>query len=138
MSLVDTFHFDIYVAVCYSEPGWPGHWMVFLRHPGADRCAYRFHSLQNDVDFQLAIEYNTRFDSRSIKQTFYLGRIPTSAICTVEREAHAVPPQSCQCWVLYFLLRLQWKRLVPLGTYEHWRDNHVESHRVDRGPGMGQ
>ncbi|KAJ5776938.1 hypothetical protein N7520_000184 [Penicillium odoratum] len=137
MAYVDRSHYDVYLAVCYPDidyPEWPVHWIILLHNPGSERCTY-FHSATEDGGYRYLQEPDKRFDSWGIETMDFLARIPASEFATVQREALAVPAQSCQCWSSYLIFRLQRLGLVPDGTYEHWRDYHMTSRRLDLGPG---
>jgi len=128
--------YDIYVAFGRQQfPEDPVHWLIVLVHPGSDRCM-RLHCEGWPGRWEVAIESNKRFESWWIETKFYIGRIPAEAGTIVEEELKAIPPQSAQIWVLYALLCLEKRELVPVGTYEHWKSIHVGTPSdEDFGPG---
>jgi hypothetical protein len=124
MATVDRHHFDLVLAICQPQtPEYPVHWMMMMRHPGADRCTW-LHCEGSRGDRKTEIEEGKRYDSWGIDTTHFLCRILASMGIAVVQEALALPKQSCRWWVLYLMLRLEDKGLMPLGTFERW-----EKHR---------
>jgi hypothetical protein len=134
MSRMGRAHYDLFLAICKEQfPSGPIHWMIMMVHPGAQRCIW-LHCVGSPGGRELLIEPNKRFDSWSIERTFFLSRIPASAGRMVEQQARAIPPQSCQYWAVYLVLRLERRGMVPHGSYGHWR-HHITHRREDMGPG---
>ncbi|KAJ5478334.1 hypothetical protein N7530_003843 [Penicillium desertorum] len=101
---------ELYVQICKPQDT-VVHWMIAMKYPDADRCT-RLHSIGYMGNRTLAIEHDKRFDSDSVETTHYLGRIHVSESTIVEMEAEKIPPQSCQLWACYLILRLERKGLL--------------------------
>ncbi|KAJ5474723.1 hypothetical protein N7475_004289 [Penicillium sp. IBT 31633x] len=124
---------DLYVQICYPEHG-AVHWLIYMGCPGADRGT-RFHSTGCYGQRKFSVEHNMRFESRSVEQTHYLGRIHESEGRIVSSEAAKIPLQSCQTWACYLILRLERKGLLEAGTYNHYMHCYPHRREEDFGPG---
>ena len=72
------------------------------------------------------IEPNKRFDSPSFCCKYYLGTIPVELGIEVSRQANRIPPQNCQYWALYLILRLERRRILPRGSFDAWSGSITE------------
>lgn len=104
-------------------------------HPGNDHCIW-YHSVNGSGHggYEMLIEPNKRFDSWSFEHKFFLGIFPTALGAVVSREACKVPPQNCQFWVAYVVMRLGRVGLVS-GDLYGWLVGEVRERWGDEGPG---
>lgn len=130
-------HCELYVQICYPGDDGAIHWMIVMKYTGADRGT-RLHSIGYKGHRTLAIEPGKRFDSQSVEHTHYLGRIHEADSGIVIQEAEKIPLQSCQLWACYLMLRLERKRRLPNGTYDHYMNCYRHRRDEDYGPGDDQ
>ncbi|KXG50230.1 uncharacterized protein PGRI_061970 [Penicillium griseofulvum] len=132
---IDYDHRELYLQICYPQNN-AVHWLIFMKYPGADRGT-RFHSTGCMGDRELSIETDKRFDSQAVESTHYLGTIYETDSYHVHREAGKIPLQSCQLWVCYLILRLENKRMLKKGTYDHYMNGYEHNMDEHYGPGEG-
>ncbi|KGO66583.1 hypothetical protein PITC_079830 [Penicillium italicum] len=126
----------LYVQICkQGDPDGPIHWMIAMKYPGSDRCT-RLHSTGCMGDRRLDIEYDKRFDSRSVESTHFLGEIRGGDSAIVEEEARKIPLQSCQLWACYLMLRLERRGLLEEGNYNHFMHCYKHSFVEHYGSGL--
>lgn len=131
----DRDEYELYVQICYpASDGVTIHWMIAMRRAGSERCT-RLHSTGCRGDRTLTIEPNMRFDSRSVEHSDFLGKIDRRDRDIVEIEAEKIPLQSCQLWACYLMLRLERKKLLERGTYNHFMHCYPHNRVEDYGPG---
>ncbi|KAJ5316639.1 hypothetical protein N7508_001147 [Penicillium antarcticum] len=124
MPHVDLGRLELFLTICKRKtPDDPIHWMIMLRHPGAERCTW-LHCTGVRGDRETEIEENKRYSSWGIDTKDWLVAIPAQYGPEVIQEARALPKQSCRWWSLYLILRLEIKGLMPQGTFKEW-----EKHR---------
>lgn len=113
-------HYEIYFAICNDDPYCPGlpHWIVVLRPPGSSSCV-RFHTLDGDPVYTLAIEPDKRFDSDAVKSYELVGKIQAGDYTKAVAQAMAVPLQSCQIWARYLIRRLELLEVVHEGCSDY-------------------
>jgi hypothetical protein len=136
MPRIDYNHYELWLAQCKVEPHKPCHWILLMVHPNDNHCIL-YHSVNETGEsgsYEMLIEPNKRFYSWSFDEKFYLGMFPTELGVAVSQEANKVPPQNCQYWVLYVILRLERRGLVPRGVYRGWL-GEVSECWGDEGPG---
>jgi hypothetical protein len=137
MPRVDFTHYELWLAQCkITTPTEFVHWMLLMVHPGDNRCFW-CHSVNEsgqERDYDMLIEPNRRFDSWSFHDKFFLGIFPTELGRVVSQEAYKVPPQNCQYWALYVILRLERRGLLSEGLYREWI-GQVSECWGDEGPG---
>jgi hypothetical protein len=135
MASIDRHHLDLYLAICKpQDPEDPIHWMMMMAHPGAERCTW-LHCEGFRGNRRTEIEEGKRFNSWGIGTKDFLCRIPVSEGITVVQEALALPKQSCRWWVLYLMLRLEDKGLMPEGTHNHWKGHRDTGSTENFGTG---
>ncbi|KAJ5199412.1 hypothetical protein N7491_000032 [Penicillium cf. griseofulvum] len=132
---IDYDHCELYVQICYPQND-AVHWLIFMKYPGAEHGT-RFHSTGWMGNRELSIETNKRFDSQAVESTQYLGTIHETDSYQVHRESEKIPLQSCQLWACYLILRLERKRLLKKGTYDHYMNCYEHSMGEHYGPGDG-
>ncbi|OQE29577.1 hypothetical protein PENSTE_c002G04372 [Penicillium steckii] len=136
MSEGDQTQYNIYVGYARQQfPADPVHWLIIVVHPGAD-LSVRLHCEGWPGRWEVSMETNKRFQSHWIECKFLVGNIPAEKGLIVTEELKLIPPQTSQIWVLHALLRLEWRGLVPAGTYDHWKSIRVsDPSDEDLGPG---
>ncbi|KAJ5720752.1 uncharacterized protein N7483_008686 [Penicillium malachiteum] len=132
---LDFAHINLYLAITKGCQCAPAHWIILMQHPGSPECTWLHSVINEDNQYEVMIEPAKRFDSWSFASKDFLVRLPICQKSTILAMAKAVPAQSCQCWASYMLLRFQNYGYLDQGTYEVWRDLHMTSRRLDRGPG---
>lgn len=130
MSVVD---YELHLAICKPDFLNRRHWLIVMIEPGASRGTY-LHCTGNVGDRRTEIEPNRRFKSWKFEKTYHLSTVLSDAASVICQQALAIPPQSCSCWVVYLIFRLERRSLVPHGTYDHWR-RRVTHRMEDLGPG---
>jgi hypothetical protein len=137
MPPIDRTHYEIHRAICkQTHPSDPIHWILLLAHPNDTHCIW-YHSVNengHEGAYEMLIEPNKRFNSWAFAEKIFLGLIPVELGVVVSREACKVPPQNCQYWVAYVLMRLERVGLVQRGLYRRWI-GQVSERWGDEGPG---
>jgi len=133
-NLIDFNHRELYLQICYPEDDGAVHWLIFMKCPGSDRGT-RFHSTGWKGHRTLSMELDKRYDSRSVEDIHYLGKIHVSDSIIVPLEAEKIPLQSCQLWACYLMLRLERKGLLKRGTFDYYMHNYGHRRDEDYGPG---
>lgn len=113
--------------------------MILLVRPGDSQCTW-LHCVGTPGHMRISIEGHKRFDSYGITEKYFLGDVMREQGHRIHQEAHAVPAQSCQSWVLGLIYRLERLRYLPAGCHGTWRDHHLRTRdpnqrRQDLGPG---
>ncbi|CAG8934790.1 unnamed protein product [Penicillium salamii] len=131
---VDYNHLEIFIAICKPNSiGWI-HWIVLLVHPNAMRCTW-IHCTGRPGDRKFSVDENKRFDSWGIEYHKYIGTVTTCKYDSILREAGKIPLQSCQLWACYLLYRLERKRYIKEGTFDHYMYDYTHRMNENYGPG---
>ncbi|KAJ5776607.1 uncharacterized protein N7511_001618 [Penicillium nucicola] len=132
---VDLGHLDLYLTICKRRsPDDPIHWMMMMRNPGAERCTW-LHCTGKLGDRETEIEIDKRYSSWGIDTKDFLVRFPAQYGHKVIEQARALPKQSCRWWVLYLMLRLELKGLMPPGTFDEWEKHRRTGSTENLGTG---
>lgn len=128
------WRYEIWWLTCKQKsPNHPIHWMIMLLRPGEKRGIW-LHCTGTDGNYMMKIERNKRFDSWSLEWKTFICTVSSSMLCTIERHARSIPPQSCQRWATYLIQRLELAGLAPHRYHMEMR-SYMTTARDDLGIG---
>ena len=128
---------ELSLAICKPHtPGSACHWILTLAPMNAQHETW-YHVTGGPTqysDYKLVIQ-TKRVDSPGVQERYHIASILHRDVRKLKASLQSHTPRFCQRWAVDVLGDLEWKALVPPGTWENWfRMMEVDPYSDDGAP----